>query len=380
MKLTVSQSVLVRGLSMVSRAVSTRSTLPVLANILIATDCGRLRLSATNLEICISAWIPAQIQEEGAVTVPARTLVDIISKLPADQITLKLNENTFALGLKCGGFSSSVKGIDANEFPPMPTTDLSQGLQISVAALKDLIRATVYACSSDEARPALQGCLVELTPETGVSFAATDGFRIAVKTMALAGIQKAHKAIIPARALSELSRIATDAQESITVCFVPERGQVVFRLKDAELVSQLIEGNFPPYGQIIPKSHKTRVAVATAALLRACEQAEIIAREGNNVVKVGIVPGTITGTDTERGRLELSASSEQAGNAEVTLEVDETGPKLDLAFNVKFMKEALTATAMPFITLDVNEANTPGVIRGVGDDSWLNVLMPMRLG
>jgi DNA polymerase-3 subunit beta len=376
MKLTVSQQALARGLSTVARAVSPRSTLPVLANVLLATENGRLRLSATNLEIGISCWIPAQIQEEGAVTVPARTLVDIISKLPADQIMLKLNENTFALGLKCGGFSSSVKGIDANEFPPMPTTDLSQGLQISVAALKDLIRATVYACSSDEARPALQGCLVELTPDTGVSFAATDGFRIAVKTMALAGIEKPYKAIIPARALSELSRIATDAQEAVTVAFPEGRGQVVFRLKDAELISQLIEGNFPPYQQIVPKSHKTRVTVATAAFSRACEQAEIIAREGNNVVKVGIV----TGTDAARGRLELSASSEQAGNAEVTLEVDVHGFALELAFNVTFVKQALAATAMPFITLDVNEANTPGVIRGVGDDSWLNVLMPMHLG
>lgn len=374
MKATVSQQQLAHGLGMVARAVSPRSTLPVLANVLVATDEGRLRLSATNLELGITCWIGAQISEEGAVTVPARTFADLINKLPNDQVTLNLNSRTNSLNVRCGGSSTDIKGIDAQEFPPMPVPDLTQGVALNVADFKEMIQQVAFAASNDEARPALQGVLMNIS-SSEVSLAATDGFRISVKTTALVGSSKPISVIIPARALNELARIASDGQESVTMVIPEGRGQVLFRLKNAELVSQLIDGNFPPYKAIIPRSFKTHTILSTSAFHKACEQAEIIAREGNNVIRM-----TVTPHSDAPGQIEISANSEQAGNAEVVIDATIDGPGVVIAFNVRFLREVLGVIKTPNVSLETNANNTPGLIRPVGDESYLHVIMPMHLG
>jgi DNA polymerase-3 subunit beta len=374
MKATVSQQQLAHGLGMVARAVSPRSTLPVLANVLVATDEGRLRLSATNLELGITCWIGAQISEEGAVTVPARTFADLINKLPNDQVILNLNSRTNSLNVRCGGSSTDIKGIDAQEFPPMPVPDLTQGVALNVADFKEMIQQVAFAASNDEARPALQGVLMNIGPSE-VSLAATDGFRISVKTTALVGTSKPISVIIPARALNELARIASDGEESVTMVIPDGRGQVLFRLKNAELVSQLIDGNFPPYKAIIPRSFKTHTIISTSAFHKACEQAEIIAREGNNVIRM-----TVTPHSDAPGQIEISANSEQAGNAEVVIDATIDGPGVVIAFNVRFLREVLGVIKTSNVSLETNANNTPGLIRPVGDESYLHVIMPMHLG
>jgi len=374
MKATVSQQQLAHGLSLVARAVSPRSTLPVLANILVATDEGRLRLSATNLELGITCWIGAQINEEGAITVPARTFADLINKLPNDQVLLNLNARTNSLNVRCGGSTTDIKGIDAQEFPPMPVPDLAQGVALNVADFKEMIQQVVFSASTDEARPALQGVLMSIDASE-VTLAATDGFRISVKTAPLVNPIPAIKVIIPARALSELARIAADGEDAVTMVIPEGRGQVIFRLKNAELVSQLIDGSFPPYNAIIPRSFKTHTLLSTSAFHKACEQAEIIAREGNNVIRM-----TITPHSDSPGQVEISANSEQAGNAEVVIDATVDGPGLVIAFNVRFLREALSVVKSPNVSLETNANNTPGLIRPVGDDSFLHVIMPMHLG
>ena len=374
MKATVSQQQLAHGLGMVARAVSPRSTLPVLANVLVATDEGRLRLSATNLELGITCWIGAQIMEEGAVTVPARTFSDLINKLPNEQVVLNLNTRNNSLNVRCGGSTTDIKGIDAQEFPPMPVPDLSQGVALNVADFKEMIQQVAFSASSDEARPALQGVLLSVAASE-LTLAATDGFRISVKTAALSAPIPPIEVIIPARALSELARIASDGEDAVTMVIPEGRGQVIFHLKNAELASQLIEGNFPPYKAIIPRSFKTHTILSTTAFHKACEQVEIIAREGNNVVRMTITPHA-----DGPGQLEISANSEQAGNAEVVMDATIDGPGIVIAFNVRFLREALSVIKTPNVSLESNANNTPGLIRPVSDDSYLHVIMPMHLG
>ena len=375
MKANVSQQQLARGLGMVSRAVAPSSTLPVLSNVLIATDEGRLRLSATNLELGISCWIGAQIIEEGAITVPARTFSDLVGTLPPDQIELDLDSQTQTLSVNCGSSNTDIKGIDAQEYPPIPTPDLSEGVELNIADLKEMIQQVAFAASADEARPVLQGVSMTVI-ENEVTMAATDGFRISVRKANLSNsIDQSMSAIIPARALNELARIATDGDTTVTMNMPPGRGQVLFHLKDAELVSQLIEGNFPDYNAILPTSFATSTTVSTDEFQKACRQAEIIAREGSYIVRLEI------GTDEEgSGQIKLSAQTEETGMSENIVGASVDGTDLTIAFNVRFLREALEVIKTPNFILQTNANNTPGLLKQVSNDEFQHVIMPMHLG
>lgn len=375
MKLSILQQQLSQGLGMVSRAVSPRSTLPVLGNVLLASDEGRLRLSATNLELGITAWINAKIEEEGSITVPARTFADLVSTLPSDKVSLTLNSKTHTLNVKSGSSVTDIKGIDADEFPPMPSPNLEEGLELNVADFKEFIRQVAFCASTDEARPVLQGVLITVE-DSRLTFAATDGFRISVRSASLPEPSpQPYRVIVPARALNELARIATDGSQNLKMLIQPDRGQVLFHLKDAELVTQLIEGNFPDYKVIIPRSFKTSSVLSTSAFLNACRQTEIIARDSNNVVRLDIKPG-----GDVPGQIELSAQSEETGSGESKIEAAVDGPGLVIAFNVVYLREVLDVIKTPSIALETNANNTPGMIRPVGDDAFQHVIMPMHLG
>jgi DNA polymerase III subunit beta len=359
---------------MVSRAVSPRSTLPVLSNILVATDEGRLRLSATNLELTITTWIGAKIEEDGAITVPSRTFSDLISALPNDTVHLGLNVRTQTLNVRCGTSNTDIKGIDAQEFPPIAIPDLRNCLNLNVADFKEMVQQVAFSASTDDARPVLQGARMSVKG-TEIVLAATDGFRISVRKATLPEPAPAPmEAIIPARALVELARIATDGSQTVSMVFMPDRGQVVFHLKDSELISQLIEGNFPDYNVIIPRSVKTTTILSTNSFHKACKQAEIIARESNNVVRVNLIPG-----GDKPGQLELSAQSEETGSSEIQVDAAIDGPGLVIAFNVAFLREVLDIIKTPSVAIETNANNTPALIRPVGDDHYLHVIMPMHI-
>ena len=377
MKVTLLQENLSRGLSIVSRAVSPRSTLPVLANILIATDEGRLRLSATNLELGITAWIQARVEEDGATTIPSRTFSDLVNTLPGDQVVLALNTETQTMNIRSGASTNDIKGIDADEFPPLTPPDMEGAIQLNVVDFKEMIQQVVFAASSDEARPVLMGVLLTVTGDQ-ITMASADGFRLSVRKATLsAPVEKPVTAIIPARALSELARISGDDDDVISMVVPEGRRQVVFRVKNAELTSQLIEGTFPDYEQIIPRSHKSRTLVSTKALLKACKQAEIFAREGTNVARLDI---KAPASDMEPSEIEISAQSEETGSNETIVEATVDGVGLLIAFNVKFLREVLEIIKTPNVAIETSAANAPGVIRPVGDDDFTHVIMPMHLG
>ncbi len=377
MKAHVKQQQLAHSVSMVSRAVSPRSTLPVLANILVKTDNGRLRLSATNLELGITAWIGARIEGEGAITVPARTFTDLISNLPSENVTLTLDNSTQSLNISCGSSESNIKGIDAEEFPPIPEPNLDEGVSLNVTNFKEMVQQVAFAASTDEARPVLTGVLLKLEEEK-ITMAATDGFRISIREDAISNpISKPLEAIIPARALIELARILGGSDETLIMTFPPDRGQVIFHLDNLELASQLIEGNFPDFRAIIPQTFKTHTMLSTNGLLKACKQAEIIAREGTNVARLNIIPET---DEASPGTLEISAHSEQTGSSEVMVDASVDGVPLLVAFNVRFLREVLEVIKSDNVWLETNASNTPGLIHPQGDEHFKHIIMPMHIG
>jgi DNA polymerase-3 subunit beta len=380
MKVTVLQENLARGLGIVARAVSPRSTLPVLANVLVATDEGRLRLSATNLELGITCWIGAKIEEDGSTTVPARTFTDLVSTLSDKQVSMSLNVRTQTLNVVCGASNTNLKCIDAQEFPPMPVAESSQGLQINVADLKEMIQQVAFAASTDEARPILTGVLISVNGDK-VTMAAADGFRLSVRKAELSSpAARPINAVIPARALSELARIAGDGDQSLTMIMPPGRGQVIFRLRDAELVSQLIEGSFPDYEQIIPRRCSTRAVLSTSSFLKACRQAEIFAREGTHIARIHVRAGG----ELQPGAVEISGQSEETGSNLNVVDASIEGPTLVIAFNVRFLREVLDVVKTPNVALETTGDTSPGVIRPVGGQDgsgdFLHVIMPMHLG
>jgi DNA polymerase-3 subunit beta len=375
MKVSVLQENLAHGLNIVSRAVSPRSTLPVLANVLVATDEGRLRLSATNLEMGITCWIGAKIQEEGSTTVPARTFTELVSTLIDQQVEMTLNVRTQTLNVRSGSSNTDLKCIDSQEFPPMPSPDLDHGIQLNVADLKEMIQHVVFAASTDDARPILTGVLVNLHGNA-ITLAAADGFRLSVRNAELSSdVSRPISAVIPARALSELARISGDGEQAIMMILPPGRGQVIFRMKDVELVSQMIEGTFPDYEQIIPRNYQTRTVLSTTTFLKACKQAEIFAREGSHIARINITPGG----ELQPGTVEISGQSEETGFNQTTVDASIEGPPLLIAFNVRFLREVLDVVKTPNVALETTVDTAPGVIRPVGEDNFLHVIMPMHL-
>lgn len=377
MKVTVSQENLARGLGIVSRAVAPRSTLPVLSNILVASDEGRLRLSATNLELGITCWITARIERDGSTTVPARTFSDLVNTLPADQVLLSLDAKTQTLNVRGGTSTNDIKCIDAQEFPPLPVPDLEGAVELNVVDFREMIQQVAFAASTDEARPVLMGVLIQVEKDK-LTMAAADGFRLSVRKATLSSAAPAPlTVIVPARALVELARVASDGKESIYMVVPKGRGQVVFRVKDVEVVSQLIDGTFPDYQQIIPRKHTSRTLVSTASLLKACKQAEIFAREGSNVARLNIKSAS---SEMQPSEVEISATSEETGKNETIVEATVDGNGVLIAFNVKFLREALEIIKTPNVALETSAPNAPGVVRPVGDDQFLHVIMPMHLG
>ena len=376
MKVSVLQENLAQGLGIVSRAVSSRSTLPVLANILVKTEDGRLRLSATNLEIGITCWIGAKIEEEGSTTVPSRTFSDLVGTLPNAQVDMSLNTQSQNLNVNSGPSNTDIKCIDSQEFPPMPNPELDGGAEFNVKDLKEIIRQVVFSASTDDARPVLTGVLLVIEGNKLI-MAAADGFRLSVREAELSqAVEAPIRAIIPARALMELARVAGDGDEIVTMLLPEGRGQVIFRMKNIELSSQLIEGNFPEYQQIIPGSHTTRTVVSTNAFLKACKQAEIFAREGSHIARVNVIPGN----EMQPGTIEISAQSEETGSSEVFVDATIEGDAVLIAFNVRYLREALDVISTPNVALETTAAAAPGVLRPLSEEGFLHVIMPMHLG
>jgi DNA polymerase-3 subunit beta len=367
-KLSVMQENLARGLSVVSRAVSSRSSLPVLANVLLKTEDAGLKLTATNLEIGITYWVPGKIESDGATTVPARLLTDLVNSLPAgDRVDLELQAGE-ALHLTSGRFKTHIKGIDAEEFPAIQTAGERPTTRIAQGILKTALSEVTFAAASDEARPILTGVLARFEGDQ-LTLAAADNYRIAVRTIPILDAVPETSIVIPARALNELARILGDVDEPVEVVIATGRNQVLFHLEGIDLVSRLIDGQFPNYQQVLPQSHTTRAVLDREELLRAVRPAALIAHESANIVKLQV--------GGEEAGIAVSANAEvgdHVGAVEAAVEGDGT----TIAFNARYLADVLTNVDAAQFALELNGPLSPGVFRPVGDDRYVHVVMPVR--
>ena len=377
MKITCKQQDLSRGLTAVSHAVSNRSTLPILSNILLATDQGRLKLSATNLEIGINCWVDAQIQEEGSTTVPARLLTDLVSRLPQAPVDLAVADDSNTLSVKGQGSNANIKGMDASEFPLIPSAEGGEPpVMLDAVLLKEMIAEVAFAAADDDTRPVLTGVLVQVSDEK-ITFAAADAFRLAVRVAPLPGDDHPRGDIlVPARTLTELGRILP-AEGPVEMIVTPNRSQVLFHTPQLDLVSRLIEGAFPNFRQIIPKEHSTRAVVETRLFAEAAKRAELFARDSSNITRVKINPGGHDGL--EPGAVTVEATAEDLGDNTSVLNAAVDGPEMQIIFNVKYLSEVLAVIGSSEVALEANAPTKPGVIRPVGEHDYTYVIMPMHI-
>ncbi|MGB1249772.1 MAG: DNA polymerase III subunit beta [Candidatus Promineifilaceae bacterium] len=375
MKITCQQENLSRGLSIVGRAVSTRSTLPVLANVLLASDGGRLKLSATNLEMVVTCWINAKVEREGSITIPARTLSDLVGQLPKETVELEVATETHTMHIECGRTKSNLRGIDAQEFPLVPDPDLTQSIRLQGAKFKQMINQVAFAAASDDTRPTLTGVSVQFEGKQ-LKLAATDAFRLSVRTAELEHATATKSVIVPARALGELARVITNDDEVLHVMVPEGRNQIIFKLDNIVLVSQLIDGNFPDFSPIIPKKYNTRAIMSTASLLQAAKTAGIFARESSHTARIRVNPGNeLTGAFTA-----ISATSQETGDNVVQVDATVEGGEVEVAFNVKYLTDVLNVLEAPQVALESTSPMEPGVIRPVGSDEFFHIIMPMHFG
>ncbi len=378
MKLSCLQENLNRGLSIVQRAVAVRSTLPITNNVLLATDQSRLKLVATNLEMALSCWIGAKVEEDGAITVPARLLSEFVASLQPDKVDISLAPKTKTLSLKCARFEARISGVDAADFPPVPKVDDGVTTKVEAEAFRQAVRQVVFAAAVEESRPVLTG-VDAIFEDSMLTLAAADGFRLAVFKLPLANkVSQKAEVIIPARTLAEVERLATD-EEPVEILVNPNKSQVLFRLrsktepKDIELVSQLVQGTFPKYQQLIPQSFATRAVVDVQQFLRATKTAAIFARDGSGIVRLIITPGG----EMTTGKLTVSARSEEVGDDVGEIDATTEGPEAKIAFNGKYMIDALSVVKESQVALEVTTPSSPGVLKPVGTDNYIHVVMPM---
>jgi DNA polymerase-3 subunit beta len=370
MKATLSPSALSSALGLVSRAVSPRSTLPVLANVLLETTPSGLRVVATNLDLSISALVPAEVETEGRTTVPARLLSEYATSLSEAPCSIELDPATQVLRLSCGSHRATLHCIDAVEFPPLPAFEGEPAIEAESVLFQNAVTQTVMAASQDEASPVLTGVLLQVSG-SNLTLAATDRHRLAVKTVEVRvnGSVPSEPVIVPARHLNEVARAINANRPKVGIAFSDARNQVFFTLGDVEITSRLIEGTYPNYSQVIPGESATTVNLPTASLLRDVRTASVLARDAANPVRLRVGDGTLT----------LHAQTAEVGEDEAPLSATISGDEVQIAFNARYMLDALSVLDSDEVQLSFNGALHPGVIRPAGRDDYLCIIMPVRV-
>jgi len=373
MRLSCLQENLSRGLSVVGRAVAARTTLPITQNVLISTDESRLKLSATNLEIAITTWIGAQIEEPGSITVPARLLTEFVSSLPAERIDMVTSDQPLNLALNCARFEGRVNGSDSADFPPIPTVESGVVSKIEPQALSDAIAHVAFAAATEDSRPALTGVKMEIQGDS-LTFAAADGFRLAVYNAKLAEPSSEDASfIIPARALAEVHRLIGSQQEMVEFTVTPAKSQALFRLDNVEVVSQLVQGTFPNYSQLIPQAFESRAVVSLDDFMKATRTASIFARDGSGIVRIQVVGGE----DGGPGKLSIVSRAEEVGENQGEIDAKVEGDEARIAFNSKYLSDVLNVLSEDEVALETTTPSSPGVLRPIGNDNYTHVVMPM---
>jgi len=354
MKFSVSKEKLLAGLQTVQNVVSTRTTLPILSNVLLQASGDQLRLTTTDLDVGVSGGITAQIEKPGATTLPARRLATIVRELPAAEIIVEVDSKNVA-SIRCGQSFFKILGLPEEEFPPLPKFNDSRTFTISQQLLRDALRKTSYAISTDETRYVLNGILFSFK-ENKLTLVATDGRRLALVDLELEFPRSQEvEIIVPTKAVTELGRLLGDEGD---VRLSVEENQVSFQIGDTLLASKLIEGNYPNYRQVIPGDAKERVTL---------ERVSLLSSEKSNSVKLVF----------SKNNIEIAANTPDVGEARESLAVAYKGREFSIAFNPEFLQAPLRVLTNEEVYLDLIDEMSPGVIKI--QSPFLYVLMPMRI-
>jgi DNA polymerase-3 subunit beta len=380
MRISCKQENLTKALSVVSRAVPSRSTLPITSNVLLASDQGRLKLAATNLEISITSRIGAKVDEEGAVTVPARMLSDMVNSLPNDRVDLELLREQQLLKVRCGRFQANLKGIDADEFPLIPTIGEDEGISLTIltADLKTAIEQVGFSAARDEARPVFAGVLLRVR-DGQLTLVACDSFRLSLRTLEVAQPPAENfDIIVPARAMNDVARVLNVEDEHVTIAVTPKKSQVLFHTDTVDAVSRLVDGQYPDYPRILAQieKHNNLAMINREELVQAVKFASYVSREANNALYMEFTPGPELGP----GSIKLTATAASVGDnaGEVDSVINGAGGVLSLDSN--FLTEALNACTGQQVLMSFLHGQTVAVlVRPFGDANTTHIIMPMQI-
>ncbi|MEX0587691.1 MAG: DNA polymerase III subunit beta [Cyanobium sp.] len=380
MKLVCSQSELSTSLQLVSRAVASRPTHPVLANVLLTADAGTGRLSLTgfDLSLGIQTSIPASVETSGAITLPARLFGEIVSRLSSDSpITLHCPEGAEQVELTSLSGSYQMRGMPADDFPDLPLVQSGSPIRFEADALVKGLRATLFASSGDEAKQLLTGVHLRLDP-AGLECAATDGHRLAVLCLAHTADAATATAdgepfavTVPARSLRELERLLSGRQSQEPLSLFCDRGQVVFLWADQVLTSRSLDGTYPNYRQLIPDSFSRTISLDRRALVSGLERVAVLADQHNNVVKLTAEPAT--------GQLLIQADAQDVGSGSEALAASITGEAIQIAFNVRYLLDGLKAMACDQVLLQCNAPTTPAILTPADGAQFTYLVMPVQI-
>ncbi len=358
----------------VGRAVSGRSTLPILSHLLVAPQGNTLKLTATDLEMWMECSLPARIQaslddtgDGEGFTAPARVFTEMLGALPDMDVQLDRPEGGNTVQVHCGRSDYKILGLPAEEFPAPPDVTPTATFTLPGEVLRDMIRHVLFAVSTDETRVILTGVLLIFEGDS-VKMVATDTHRLAVRTATVAAGDGSATAVVPARAMNEVLRLATD-EDAVTISLA--QGQARFDIGGTTMVTRLIEGTFPNYERVIPTTHDRKLTLETTEFARAVRRAAIVARDNANRVVI----------ETEGAQLVLSAESGTVGSVREEIEVAREGDDIQIAFNAKYLQDVLGVVETEGVVLELTEPLRPGILRPIGDgaDDYLCVLMPMQV-
>ena len=368
MQIVCSKAELAKGIQIVQSAVSSKSTLPVLSNILIETRTNQLKLAATDLEVGIRCFIKAEVVKEGALTVPAKTFSDFVKTLPDSQEIKITTEDATRLEIRSGKTRCVLLGLPKEDFPVLPEFPEENAVAIEAKVLLEMIKKTSFAASTDETRYILNGVYFILDKGTA-RMVATDGRRLAFMARPVSDKKTNLAVIIPSKAIREVERLLLGDLGSETVKVSVTENQAAFKVGDTVIISRLIEGHFPNYDQVIPKSADVRLELATKDLLTMTQRAALGSGDRGGAVRFHLENGKIRATGTAQGRVEV----------EDELPVDYHGNSLEIAFNPQFVLDVLKNSDASHMWMEFTTSLNPGVLRPVGDDQMLAVIMPMRV-
>ncbi|MGH7279242.1 MAG: DNA polymerase III subunit beta [Candidatus Rokuibacteriota bacterium] len=363
MEVVLDRDRFLKGLQMIQNIVEARQTLPILANVLLETEDETIRLSATDLEVGARVSVPARIAAKGSITIAARKLTEIVKELPAAALSLKVGDNA-AVALRCAGVSYRLVGLPADDFPAVLPTLPPSWLTIDAKVLREMLAQTSFAISHDESRHALNGILFSLQGKEA-RLVATDGHRLALASRPLPAAV-AVTGIVPRKAVSEIMRVL-GAGEEVQVAITDN--QFVLKMPNFVMTARLLEGQFPNYEAVIPKSQPGRLLIPRTAFVAALRRVSVMAEERNKPVKMSLAPTT----------LKLTASSQDLGEAEEVLDVDYAGEETSIGFNSRYLLDALAPLEKDQVIFEFKDALSPGVVKSVEEEGYCCVIMPMRI-